>query len=131
MTEHVAAEGPRSFTRWFEKLGDAQANHDMSVALHELGGVLRAQSLERGEAKGEITLTLKFKVDAYQQVITSYAIKVKEPEPARPSSMFWLTKGGNLGTENPRQTTLPLREVVNEDGEIVDAFGDERPARGV
>lgn len=131
MTEQPQQEGPRSFTRWLERLGDGQANHDMSRAVFELGGVLRAQSLERGEAKGEITLRLKFKVDAYQQVITSYAIAVKEPEPARPSSMFWLTKGGNLGTENPRQTSLPLREVVTEDGEIVDAFEDERPARGV
>lgn len=133
MTEQTATEGPRAFTRWLEKLGDGQANADLSQALFELGGVLRKEALEgRGEAKGELSLSIKFKVDAFGQVITTYAIKLKEPEPARPSSMFWLTKGGNFTIENPRQTTLPLREVVNQQGQIVDPeTGELRPAREV
>ncbi len=124
-------EGPRAFARWFEKLGDGQAHFDMSRALFELGGVLRQQALERGECKGELTLKLKFKVDPHLQVITSYQVTVKEPEPSRPASMHWLTKGGNLTVENPRQTSLPLREVVNEHGEVVQDFddGDRRSAR--
>lgn len=120
MTEQAQQEGARSFAHWLTRLGDGQAAADLSQAMFELGGELRRHALDRGEAKGELTLHLKFKVDNIGQVITTYQVKVKEPEPVRPASMFWLTKGGNLSVENPRQTTLPLRQVVNEDGELVD-----------
>ena len=122
-------EGPRSFTRWLEKLGDGQAQADLSRAMFELGGTLRQQALERGKCKGELTLKLTFDVDQFGQVLTGYSVKVKEPEPARPSSMFWLTKGGNFTVENPRQTSLPLREVVDENGEVVQV-SDASPLRG-
>ncbi|HEV7717181.1 MAG TPA: hypothetical protein VGO53_16405 [Steroidobacteraceae bacterium] len=127
---HSAGEGPRSFTRFIEALGDGQANSDLSNELFDLGAVLRRESVERGECRGELQLTLKFKVDQFGQVITSYQIKIKEPEPGRPASMFWLTKHGNFSVDNPRQQSLPLHEVVTQDGEVIEV-GGQRPAREV
>lgn len=125
-------EGPRAFSRFIEQLGDGQANSDLSRALFDLGAVLRTQALDSGDCKGELQLTLKFKVDQFGQVITGYTIKTKEPEPARPATMFWLTRGGNFSVENPRQISLPLREVISEDGEVVnDLDRPRRPAREV
>ncbi len=128
-TESTKDEGPRAFARFIERLGDGQAHIDLSKAMFDLGAVLRRESQERGECKGELHLALKFMVDQFGQCIIGYSIKTKEPEQGRPASMMWLTKGGNFSIENPRQTSLPLREVVNEDGEIVEDFEERRPAR--
>jgi hypothetical protein len=125
-------EGPRSFTRFLEQLGGGQAHSELSQAMFELGATLRHEALNgRGECKGELHLAVKFKVDQFGQVMVGYSIKTKEPEPGRPGTMMWLTRGGNFSIENPRQTSLPLREVVNEDGEVVEDFEERRPAREV
>jgi len=129
MPDEATQEGPRAFTRFLERLGDGQAATDLSKELFDLGAVLRQHALERGEGKGQLQLTLSFKVDSFGQVIVGYSIKTKEPEAARPASALWLTKGGNFTVDNPRQQSLPLREVTTPEGQVVEVQ-DAAPLRG-
>jgi hypothetical protein len=78
----------------------------------------------RRPTSGEITL--KIKLIANEEVITAgYAVAVKEPPQRNKASSFWVTKGGNLTVENPRQTKLPLKEVPRAQEDVREA---ETPA---
>ena len=52
------------------------------------------------------------------------------PKPARKRGRFWVTPGGHLSPENPRQRKLPLMEVPAAPRRAVDAPAAE-PTRGV
>ena len=110
--ESKEEEGPRSFARFIELLADGEAHCELSETLQKLGIKLQEEAERTCQvAKGEIVLRLRFKVEDNGIAGVGYEIKVKEPEPARPGSVFWLTKGGNLTPENPRQQKLPLIDV--------------------
>lgn len=99
-------EGARSFARFFTLIDDGGAEVECSAALQALAQKLREESqATQGEVAGTLTLTLKLKVHA-EVCTVGYSLKAKEPEPKRASSIFWLTKGGNLTPENPRQQKL-------------------------
>lgn len=113
----AADEGARSATRFIEAVADGQCAADLSHALHKLGLQLKQQA-GAGAAKcsGELALKLKFNVEASGIVGVAYEINAKEPKSRTQGSVFWLTKGGNLSQENPRQTSLPgIREVKRSD----------------
>lgn len=106
-------EGHRSFSKLIAELGDGEAHVELSRALNHLCSKLRREAQQQcKDQRGELSLklTLVTSPDTMTFAI-GYEVKVKEPSPRRPGSVYWLTKGGNLTVENPRQQALPLREV--------------------
>lgn len=106
-------EGARSATRFIEQVGEGQCAADLSHALHKLGLKLAHETRNRqSKAAGELVLKLKFVAEPNGIVGVGYEINAKEPKAATSGSVFWITKGGNLSNENPRQTSFPgVREV--------------------
>lgn len=114
-------EGPHAFNRFLAMLGDGAAHAEVSAHLHELGIALeREADAQQKKVAGELTLKISLTCEPNGVVGANYEIKRKEPAPRRPGSIFWLTKGGNLTPENPRQQKLPLREVMGERTDVRD-----------
>ena len=105
-------EGPRSFARFAEQACSGALHADMSQEMHELLGIMRRVALTSNGSKGSLTLTLNFSLDGADQVETTYSIKNKVPQPTRRKGLMFLTPGGNLQPDNPRQRSLPLSEVT-------------------
>jgi ribosomal protein S28E/S33 len=60
---------------------------------------------------GEISIKLKIKPNGDAGVIVTDEIKTKVPERARGDTVFFVTSGGSLVRQDPRQQDLPLRSV--------------------
>jgi hypothetical protein len=124
-------EGPRGFAVLLQRIDDGELHEELSTTLQELTEKL-TEHAERTEstAKGSITITLSLAAKANGTVSVEADVKTKEPKAKRPGSVFWVTDGNNLSSENPRQTRLPLREVAGNtkarEVEVVDL-----PARSV
>jgi hypothetical protein len=74
---------------------------------------LFAVAHKRGKAKGVLTISFTYEVDATDDsvaILTNY--KTKLPLPPRSRSQRWLTAGGNLSEKNPRQLELGVRAVA-------------------
>ena len=113
----AADEGARSATRFIEKIADGQCQADLSHALHKLGLKLAVETRNRAaKCTGELVLKIKLTAEPTGIVGVGYEINAKEPKSPTSGSVFWLTKGGNLSDENPRQTSFPgVREVKRSD----------------
>lgn len=107
------AEGPRSFAHQIATLCEGEVNIACSQELHDLLLHLRHEAqARRKNVKGELTLKLVLEVRDDDVVGIAHSIKTKAPEPRRRAALMWLSPGGNLTPENPRQQELPgLREV--------------------
>ena len=124
-------EGPRSFSLLLQQVADGDAHAELSQSLHELTlGLAVAARATAGVVKGELMLRLRMTVDEKGVVGVGYEVKIKEPPPTRSSSVFWITKGGNLTPENPRQANLFPRDVTKQE-EAKDVGTDEQDARSV
>lgn len=110
-------EGARSFARFVEMVADGALHSEASEALHKLVCALEDDALDtHSTSKGELTIKVKLAVEPNGVVSVTYDLKAKEPVPTRPKGVLWLTKGGNLTPQNPRQQRLPLHEVSIEAG---------------
>lgn len=113
-------EATRAFSRTLEQIGDGEAHAELSEKLRDLVELIRTQAIQvQADVKGKLQLTLSLSADPKQFVHISYEVKVTEPKPPRPGSIFWITKGANLSLDNPRQQKLPLHEVPAP-GEAID-----------
>lgn len=120
-------EGPRSFTRFLERVDDGQGVIDLSTAQHKLMKDIREIARSSTNAvKGALTLKLTYVAEPNGTVDVLYDITIKEPKRKRGRSVFFLTPGANLTVENPRQLGLglPVREVRNEAIHDVDPDND-------
>ena len=105
-------EGARSFCRTLEQIDDGQGVIDMSVELQVLlTNLLKHARNTNQDAKGSYTLKLQFNVEPNSIVNVGYEVGVKTPKRKTGKTTVWVTNGGNLVAENPRQQKLPLREV--------------------
>lgn len=105
-------EGPRSFSTLLGQLADGEAERDLSEQLLELTKKIQDEALARGsEAKGALSLKIAITADHKGVATVTYVVDVKHPKRRTSAQLYWLTKGGNLTPENPRQTKLPLRDV--------------------
>jgi hypothetical protein len=130
--EETKEEGPRSFSRTFELLGEGEAHSLASIELHELLKKLQGEALaRRASVTGEFALTLKLSVDEEGVVTVAHNIKTKMPPRRTSRSILWLTTGANLVPENPRQQKLPLREVKGGRSEAKDVEAGRTAARDV
>lgn len=125
-------EGPRSFARFLEGLGDGDAVNELSEQLFELTGKLQDEALARGDkVAGMLTFKLAISADPRGNVGMVYDVEIKKPKPKRVPAIGWLTKGGNVTFEHPKQIKLPLREV-SAGAESMDLeTGEITPAREV
>ncbi len=119
-------EDPVPFAQFLRDLGYGDAHRELSEELHALVSGLQDAALHQGnEVVGTLSLTIKVKLDPRGHAATAYEIKRKDARNPSTPTVFFVTKGGNLSTQNPRQTAFDLREVsprneaVNDLGEPV------------
>jgi|SRR5690606_22136906 len=112
MEPSVADEGPRSFAVVFQTIADGEAHTEASEEMQGLLKLLQEEARNtNGTASGSMTIKLGLKVDAKGVATIAYSVDVKKPTRKRPGATMWVTKGGNLSPDNPRQQKLPLRDV--------------------
>ena len=115
-------EGPRSFARFFENVGDGDFHRDASDGLYDLGNAIQDQALRtESKVKGKMVITIDMSCDARGVVGVNVDVAVKKPKAKRAAAQAWITKHGNVVFENPRQLKMNLREVgarldILEDG---------------
>lgn len=126
-------EGPRAAARFIEAIADGQCHSDLSDKINELGRALALETKTRNAASsGELALKLHFKLEPNGVTTVGYDITTKMPKPRNGTSIFWVTKGGNFVTENPRQPQLPgIREVPRQPDEVRSISVNEEPPRNV
>ena len=109
-------EGPRSFSVLITGLDDGAVHSDLSAGLQSMVSEIADQArMKDGKVKGVFTLKLTVSVDPKGVAEVAADVTVKTPPRKRSPSTVWVTKGGNLTTEIPRQEKLPLRGVSNSD----------------
>lgn len=105
-------EGARSFTRALEQVDDGHGVIDMSIELQKLmQNLLEHAQRTQSDAKGVYSLKLGFSVAPNGITNIGYEISVKTPKRKTGKTTMWLTAGGNLSVNNPRQMEMKLREV--------------------
>lgn len=125
-TQNQKSEGARSITRFIDGLRHGRfapkASEEFQALLRELSDTAIDES---AVVKGKFTIELGLTVNAMGevQVVGDYKRTSRKPKAA--SNNYYITKGMNLTTEDPRQTSLPLREVRaprlrGEEGDEVD-----------
>ena len=124
-------EGPRSFARVLELLDGGAAHSQLSADLQHLGITCKKEAVaQNGKVKAKLTFTLTMEVEPRDDTVAlKWASKVQEPTRKTGGSIFWLTKGGNLSREAPKQLSLSVR-VVETDGEARDV-GAEADAKEI
>ena len=131
MTTTKDTEGPRGFAVLVQQIDDGELHAELSAEIKRLSGDLSEHAEKTGAtAKGAITLTLSLSAKANGTVSVEADVKTKSPKAKRPGSTFWITKGGNLSAENPRQARLPLREVPTAEARALPA-DEAKPARTI
>jgi hypothetical protein len=97
----------RPFADIVRELGSGQAYEDLTSALGEI-----ATGVMLHRKTGELTLKLKVTPNGEGSVFVDADIKAKVPEPARARTLFFATSSGSLVRNDPRQDSLPLRQVT-------------------
>lgn len=104
-------EGVRAFGPILAGLGDGAVHAEMSEKLQRLAVSVAKDIESGGTGKGKITLTISLKADRDGTIAVNSDVKIAEPKPALPRSLFWMTAQGALTPENPKQTKLALKDV--------------------
>lgn len=105
----------RPFADWLHDQGRGVLAAELSDRLNEL---VEAVALH-GKA-GSLTLVIKVAPAGKNghTVVVSDEVKSKLPEGDREDSIFFVDEHCNLTRHDPRQQSLPLREVDRDTGEI-------------
>lgn len=105
-------EGVRSAAVLLAQVDDGALNAEFSERLHETVQKLYEHAVETAkDAKGRVSLTLDLAVSEKGFVGLRGTVETKIPKRKASLSHFWISPGGNLTVENPRQQKLPLRDV--------------------
>lgn len=96
----------RPFADVLRELGAGSTYDDLTAQLAEV-----VEAVVQTRKVGELSIKLKVKPNGEGSVIIADEIKAKVPEPARGDSVFFVTSGGSLVRQDPRQADLPLRRV--------------------
>lgn len=116
--EPAREEGPRSFGVILQKVADGAAEAELSRELFTLTKTLKDEARMRGaKVGGSITLKISLEADSDDGVVkVSYDVTTKAPKPLRRNGHFWITAGGNLTAEAPKQSKLPFQDVADARG---------------
>lgn len=111
-------EGPRSFGVILQKVADGAAEAELSRELFTLTKTIKEEARMRaGKVKGTLTLKLDIEAEGDDGVVkVAFDVAVKAPKPQRRNGHFWITEGGNLTSQAPKQTGLPFQDVANSRG---------------
>ena len=96
----------RQFADVLRDLGGGATYDELTARLAEV-----VEAVTTTRKIGEISIKLKVKPNGDSGVIVADEIKSKVPEPARGDTVFFVTAGGSLVRQDPRQQDLPLRRV--------------------
>lgn len=123
LTPEERAEGARSFARALEGIGDGKCIGEVSeefwALLRDIHTMARSRGQD-GEAAGSLDLKLKVMVNAKGEAEIAWDLSVKKPKKKRLTAVAWVTKGGNLTFEVPRQLPLPMQLVENPAENLAD-----------
>lgn len=133
MTKDETDEGTRSFAFLFQQIGEGALHGQASDELRRVVAELSALAARvDAKVKGGLTIKLSLAAKPNGTVEVDGVVEAKLPKPrAAGNSVFWITKGGNLSVDNPRQQRLPLREVNGPAPVVVVAEDAPRPVHGV
>jgi hypothetical protein len=120
----------RNFAVFLTNIRDGEFNGEVSREMHGLLVDLAEHAKRHGKAKGKMSLTLQFAIDASGVVAVAVDTKVAPPKPERGIGIFWLTEDNNLSVQNPKQTKMPFRDV-KQDAAPKDAPVQPAPVRSV
>lgn len=121
-------EPPEAFSEVVRRVADGECEINCSRELQRLLMSLRGQaSAQVREVNGSLTLKLSIACDPHGMLAIAYALERKDPKKQTSRSVCWVTKGGNLSFDMPRQEKLPLIEPARpQRREVVyDAADDE------
>ena len=96
----------RPFADVLRELGAGSTYDDLTAQLAEV-----VEAVMQTRKLGELSIKLKIKPNGEGSVIIADEIKARVPEPPRGESVFFVTTGGALVRQDPRQQDLPLRRV--------------------
>lgn len=132
MKNDTKDEAPRGFAVLLGQIDDGALHAEISEVVQEVAKTLTAGVDNFGvDQKGSVTLTLKLKARKDGTILIEGDVKKKVPELRRGTGLFWLSPGGNLSPENPRQQKLPLRAVEAPAQPVRDAAPEAAPTRAV
>jgi len=97
----------RQFGDVLRDLGGGATYDELTAKLAEL-----VEAVTETGKVGALSVSLKVKPNGANGVIVQTDIKSKIPEPARGDTVFFVTSGGSLVRQDPRQQDLPLRTVA-------------------
>jgi|GEM_PF-4500936 len=102
----------KAFTNFLAGLAGGDVAIRLTEDLEKMHTALVEQVNENhSAAKGSITIKLDFKADVQGVVNIDCDVKCKEPRTGTGTTVRWLSDSG-FGSEDPRQTRLPLRSVT-------------------
>lgn len=128
----MAKETPTAFAQFIGAVGDGRPHAAITEELSLLIQKCSTEAYSRDQiVKGELALKLKFAVSPSGVVTVDYDVKRKEPARKALPGMMYVADGGQLVAQDPRQTTLPLREVKRPRDELREALTDGAPAKEI
>ncbi len=96
----------RQFADVLRELGGGSTYEDLTAKLAEV-----VEAVTQTRKVGEISIKIRVKPNGDSGVIVTDEIKTKVPEPTHGDTVFFVTSGGSLVRQDPRQQDLPLRRV--------------------
>jgi hypothetical protein len=110
-TTHTEVAEPtiRPFAEFLVQQANGRTHTELSNALHTVVAAVK----ETGKA-GKVQLTVDVKPMSKSDdraLIVTATCAIKQPQTDAPTSVFFIDADGNLSRTDPRQMTLPLREV--------------------
>lgn len=105
-------EEPRSAAVLLHELGEGALLAQLSAEIQQTVNACQDYALnEGGSGKGRVTLTIDFAAEKNGTCAVRAAVTSKAPRQKLPPAAMWISKGGNLLVENPRQQKLALKDV--------------------
>lgn len=126
--KHVNAQ---QWAEVFKLIGRGDFQSECGETFKGMNEALSSIAAQNGKAKGQITIVLNVKHEANGVVEIQPDLKVKMPATVRGKSIFWATESGRLAANDPRQQSLPLREVAAPDAPPKDAGPKAQQAKSV
>lgn len=118
---------PRSFNHFFATLDSEQAHATASDELHLLTKAVRDEAMARhGRVSGKLSISIDIACDEVGLVEVTYDVKRKDPKRRTSKSVLWIDKKGHLVRNDPRQQSLPLREVSAQGQALREMTGSDR-----
>lgn len=92
-------EGKKSFSEFVRDYQGGELNEELTEALNSLVGAVQVCQRE-----GKVSVEIQVKPNnGHESFMVQARVKVKEPQPNRPSAIYYADERLNLVREDPRQ----------------------------